>query len=155
MSRKKPSAGLKPINVLLRQLQNALRHVTEQALQETGLTSAQANALTELAYGPARSNAELARINFVAPQTMVEILMFLERKGLLVRKSQPEGGRAMLAELTQEGVRKVFAVHLAMRQVEHRLLRALPAEDISRMRQLLEDCLMGLEKDEPGTEASP
>lgn len=108
------------------------------------MTVAQANLLTELAYGPARSNAELARIHFVTPQTMVEILTSLERRGLVVRTAQPEGGRAMLAELTKEGTRKAFAVHLAMRQVEERLLSALSADDVSRLRRLLEDCLVTL-----------
>ncbi|MFZ0593850.1 MAG: MarR family transcriptional regulator [Bryobacteraceae bacterium] len=150
MSRKIGNPGLKPITVLLRQLQSAMRQSIEEALREDDLTISQANVLTELAYGPARSNAELARIHFVTPQTMVEILMSLERRGLMVRTPQPEGGRAMLAELTKEGTRKVFAVHLAMRQVEERLLSALSRENVSRLRRLLEDCLVALAKDEPG-----
>jgi DNA-binding MarR family transcriptional regulator len=91
--------------------------------------------LAELAYGPARSNADLARASFVTPQTMNEILLSLERRGLVVRTPQPEGGRAMLAELTREGGRKVLSFHLAMRRVGERLLGALSAEDVSRLRQ--------------------
>jgi DNA-binding MarR family transcriptional regulator len=120
----------------------------EEALQEDGLTTAQANVLTELAYGPARSNAELARTNFVTPQTMNEILLSLERAGLVIRTPHPEGGRAMLTQLTKEGSRKVLAVHLAMRQVEEGFLSALSAEDVSRTRQLLEKCLKALDKQE-------
>jgi DNA-binding MarR family transcriptional regulator len=145
VSRENRNSGFKPITVLMRQLQNAMRHATEQVLLEAELTPAQASALTELAYGAARSNAELARAGFVAPQTMVEILMALERRGLIVRKAQAEGGRAMLAELTKEGSKAVLAVHLAMRQVEERLLGALPAEDVSRLRHLLQKCLAVLE----------
>jgi DNA-binding MarR family transcriptional regulator len=152
VSRKKSVTGLRPISVLLRQLQNAMRQAMEEALQEAELTGAQANALTELAYGPARSNAELARAGHVTPQTMIEILMSLECKGFLVRKAQSEGGRAMLAELTGEGRRKLLSVHLAMRAVERRLLQALSAEDVSRMRQLLEQCLAGLETGSTGRE---
>jgi DNA-binding MarR family transcriptional regulator len=138
--------GLKPITVLLRQLQGAMRQTMEEVLEETGLTMAQANVLTELAYGPARSNAELARIHFVTPQTMVEILASVERQGLVNRRPQPEGGRAMLAELTGEGRSKVFAVHLAMRQVEERFLGVLSKEDAARLRRLLEECLAAVEK---------
>jgi DNA-binding MarR family transcriptional regulator len=150
VSRENRSSGFKPITVLLRQLQNAMRHTTEEVLQEAELTPAQASVLTELAHGAARSNAELARAGFVAPQTMVEILMALERRGLLVRKPQPEGGRAMLAELTKEGSKAVFAVHLAMRRVEQRLLSVLAAEDASRLRRLLQECLTALESRESG-----
>lgn len=142
MSRKK--TGFRPITVLLRQLQNAMRQEIDQALAESGLTAAQANALTELAYAPARSNAEIARLGHVTPQTMVEILLELERRGLVVRKT-PDCGRAMLAELTDAGAKKVLAVHLAMRRMEHRVLHALPAGDLARLRQLLEGCLAGLD----------
>ncbi len=149
MSRETHNPGLKPVTVLLRQFQSAMRQAMEEPLQDAGLTAAQANVLTELAYGPPRSNAELARVHFVTPQTMVEILASLERRGLISRMSQPEGGRAMLAELTKEGGGKVLAVHLAMRQVEERLLNALSKEDLAHLRRLLEDCVAVLEKHEP------
>lgn len=125
-----------------------MRQALEEALQEDGLTISQANLLAELAYSPARSNAELARASFVTPQTMNEILVSLERRGLLVRTPQPEGGRAMLTELTREGGRKVLSFHLAMRRVEERLLGALSSEDVSRLQQSLENCLKALGKQE-------
>ena len=121
----------------------------ESALEESGVTYAQANVLTELAYGPARSNADLARAQFVKPQTMVEILASLERRGLVSRKPQPEGGRAMPAELTKAGTAKVFAVHMAMRRVEGRILGSLSKEDASSLRRLLENCLAAIENREP------
>ena len=43
--------AFKPITLLLRQIQGATRRVTEEALRESKLTAAQANVLTELAYG--------------------------------------------------------------------------------------------------------
>ncbi len=58
--------------------------------------------------------------------------MQLVRGGLVVRKA-PDGGRAMLAELTDAAAKKVLAVHMAMRRVE-----------LARMRRLLGDCLAGL-----------
>jgi DNA-binding MarR family transcriptional regulator len=148
VSIKNPS-GLRPITVLLRQLQSAVRQVTDEALKEIGLTSAQANVLTELAYGPARSNAELARMNSVTAQTMVEILMSLEQKGLIVREADPNGGRAMLAQLTKEGTSKVFAVHTAMHHIEQRLLRTLSPQDVSQIRRLLDVCLLALREHQP------
>jgi DNA-binding MarR family transcriptional regulator len=83
---------------------------------------------------------------------MVEILMLLERKGLILRKAHPDGGRAMLAELTKRGGEKLLEVHLAMRSVEERLLSELPPEDIPRLRRLLEGCLAGLEKQGLGSD---
>ena len=142
--------AVKPITVLLHQIQGATRRATEDALRNSDLTAAQANVLTELAYGQPRSNAELARLHSVTPQSMVEILASLERRGLISRSAQPDRGRAMPAELTKEGHSQLLSVHLAMRQVEHRLLNSLSTADISRLRMLLEACLTGIESEYSG-----
>lgn len=139
--------AFKPIMVLLRQIQGATRRATEEALRNSDLTAAQATVLTELAYGQPRSNAELARLHSVTPQSMVEILASLERRGLISRSAKPDRGRAMPAELTKEGHSQLLSVHLAMRQVEQRLLNPLSAADISRLRKLLEACLTGIERE--------
>ena len=136
---------IKPITVLLRQLQGAAKRATEEALQGTDLTAAQASVLTELAFGQARSNAELARFHSVTPQSMVEMLISLERRGLISRSAKPEGGRAMPAELTREGHARLLSVHMAMRQVEQRLLKSLSPTGISQLRKLLEACLLAIE----------
>jgi DNA-binding MarR family transcriptional regulator len=142
--------AVKPITVLLRQIQGATRRATEEALRNSDLTAAQANVLTELAYGQPRSNAELARLHSVTPQSMVEILASLERRGLISRSARPDRGRAMPAELTKEGHSQVLSVHLAMRQVEQRLLNSLSMADIARLRKLLEVCLTGIEREYSG-----
>jgi DNA-binding MarR family transcriptional regulator len=134
--------------ILFRQLQGGMRHAMEKALDGTGLTIAQANVLSDLAYGPARSNAALARDSFVTPQTMVEILMSLERRGLVVRRARPEGGRSMPAELTAAGRKALLAIHLAMRKVEERMLQRLPSRDVARFRQMLEECVSVLNEAE-------
>jgi len=134
----------------LRQIQGATRRATEEALRDSDLTAAQANVLTELAYGQPRSNAELARLHSVTPQSMVEVLASLERRGLISRSAKPEGGRAQPAELTREGHAQLLSVHLAMRWVEQRLLKSLSAADISQLRKLLEACLTDVEKECPG-----
>ena len=126
-----------------------MRRASEEAIRDARLTLSQANVLTELAYGQARSNAELARTHSVTPQTMAEILISLERRGLISRAAKPEGGRAMPAELTKEGHASVLAVHLAMRRVEDRLLSRLSREDVSRLRRLLQDCLVTMDREHP------
>ena len=137
--------------LLLREVQAATRQALEEAMRDAGLTVSQANVLTELAYGKARSNAELARVHSVTPQTMIEILASLERRGLISRMANPDGGRALPAELTREGHSSVLTVHRAMRSVEERLLRPLSREDVSRLRSLLEACLAALERNHLGS----
>lgn len=139
-----------PIVILLRHIQGATRRATEEALRDSNLTAAQASVLTEIAYGQPRSNAELARLHSITPQSMVEILSALERRGLISRSAKPDRGRAMPAELTKEGHSQLLSVHLAMRQVEQRLLHSLSTADISRLRNLLEACLTGIEREYSG-----
>ena len=146
--------AFKPIALLLRQVQGAMRRAMEEALRDSGLTAAQANVFTELAYGRPRSNAQLARLHSVTPQSMVEILASLERRGLISRSGKPDQGRAMPAELTREGHSQLLSIHLAMRQVEQRLLHSLSAAEISQLRKLLEACLTGLEGKHPGNSSS-
>ena len=129
---------------LLKQLQGALRAATDEALAPLDLTASQAAVLSALAYGSQLSNAELARNSFVTPQSMGEILQSLEARGLIVRRPHPSGGRAMPAELTAQGAKQLLAVHLAMREIEERVLRDLEGEDRTRLRQLLERCLASL-----------
>ena len=150
MSRKIIKPAFKPITVLLHQIQGATRRATEEALRGSDLTAAQANVLTELAYGRPRSNADLARLHSVTPQSMVEILASLERRGLISRSAKSDRGRAMPAELTTEGRSQLLSVHLAMCQVEQRLLNSLSAADISHLRTLLEACLDGIDQEYPG-----
>ena len=121
----------------------------EDEMQDASLTLSQANVLTELAYGKPRSNAELARVHSVTPQTMIEILASLEHRGLVERTAKPAGGRAMPANLTAEGHASVLTVHRAMRRVEHRLLSTLSRENVAQLRRLLEDCLAALERKHP------
>jgi len=129
---------------LLKQLQGALRAATDEVLAPLDLTASQAAVLSALAYGSQLSNAELARNSFVTPQSMGEILQSLEARGLIVRRPHPSGGRAMPAELTSQGAKQLLAVHLAMREIEERVLRDLEGEDRTRLRQLLERCLASL-----------
>jgi DNA-binding MarR family transcriptional regulator len=152
VSRKIIKPAVKPITVLLRQVQSATKRATEEALRDSDLTAAQANVLTELAYGQPRSNAELARFHSVTPQSMVEMLISLEHRGLISRSAKPQGGRAMPAELTEAGHAQLLSVHLAMRRVERRLLNSLSTAEISHLRKLLEACLIGIEKEYPGTD---
>jgi DNA-binding MarR family transcriptional regulator len=152
VSRRIVKPAVEPITVLLQQVQGAAKRATEEALRDSDLTAAQANVLTELAYGQPRSNAELARFHSVTPQSMVEMLISLERRGLISRSAKPEGGRAMPAELTKEGHTRLVAVHLAMRQVEQRLLNSLSTADISQLRKLLDACLVGIKKEYPGSD---
>lgn len=134
----------KPLTFLLKQLQSALRAFVDQALEPIDLTMAEAAILAELSVAPRRSNAELARNAFVTPQSMIAILRALEKRNLIVRRADPKGGRAMPAELTEQGAKQLLQFYLAMRNVEERLLGCIPHEEMMHLRDLLERCVDSL-----------
>ena len=69
---------------MIKRAQQALRNAIDPALSDLELTTAQYAALYNLRRHPGASNAELARLSFVTPQTMVRIVSGLERAGLVV-----------------------------------------------------------------------
>ena len=138
---------MKPLTQLLKQLHNALRATIEEALAPAALTLSEASVLSDLSVVPGRSNAELARANFVTPQSMITLLKSLEMRRLVVRLPSPGGGRSMPAELTPEGAKQLMAFRLAMRQVEHLLLRGLAPKDQKRLRELLEGCVEAMQSE--------
>ena len=72
-------------------------------LGRLGLTPIQLGVLLQLDLEPDVSNAELARITFVTPQTMSELLRGLEREGLVSRDRTGGRGRRIPARLTAAG----------------------------------------------------
>lgn len=140
----KRSAPHRPAVWLIREIHGAARTAGDEALRPLGITSTQAAVLSSLDFAPGSSNAELARISHVTPQSMAELLKSLETSGLIARDRVSDGGRAMPARLTIEGAKKLSSIRMAMRGVETRLLSGLRESDRPRFRHMLEQCLESL-----------
>jgi DNA-binding MarR family transcriptional regulator len=144
MRKTKQSASPRPTIYLLKHVQSELRNSMEKALAPAGLTVSQMAVLSALSAKPGLSNADLARLTFVTPQTMVPLLSSLETSGLIVRESHPSGGRTMPAKLTTQGIAKLRGGWKAVQTVEERMLRGLSPKEQIRLRELLEHCLTAL-----------
>jgi DNA-binding MarR family transcriptional regulator len=68
------------------------------------LTLSQATTLARLDRSGAMTTADLARAEFVKPQSMGTTLADLEQEGLVQRRPHPTDGRQVLFELTAAGV---------------------------------------------------
>src|SRR5690348_2990807 len=93
----------------VKRLQQALRARMDGVLARHGLTMPQYAVLAQLADRPGISNADLARLSFVAPPTMIRIVTTLEELGLLSRVDRPAEGRARAAQLSAKGERLLAA----------------------------------------------
>jgi DNA-binding MarR family transcriptional regulator len=80
-----------------------IRREMRARLSQCELSVAEYTTLSVLAARPELSNAQLARRALVTPQSMIEILGQLERRGLVQRAVDPDHGRILRATLTAKG----------------------------------------------------
>jgi len=110
---------------LLGTVRAALRARLDATLADKKLTAPQYTALTTLEEDPGLSNADMARLCFVTPQTMVRIIENLEKAGLVGRTPHPTHGRVRQIELTARGRRVVAECHERVLAIEDRLVSRL------------------------------
>lgn len=120
----------------LRRADAALRGAMETALRVYDLTLPQYACLELLDQRPGLSGAELARGAFVTRQSMHQVLQGLQSAGLVERDASPARGRALPAQLTSHGRRRLVKARTAVVAIERRLASALPA---AGQRQFLTD----------------
>lgn len=125
--------------------QHRLRQRLDAELARFGITAPQNAVLLAVASNPRISNAELARLAFVTPQTMQGILVNLERGGLIVRSPHPEHGRVIMTELTKEGHTAVADGSKAADVVERQMLSMLSTEEAGLLCELLKRCAVALD----------
>jgi DNA-binding MarR family transcriptional regulator len=115
---------------LLRQAAAAHRRRLERALSDLDVTQPQFLVLTMLAAYPGASNADLARLAMLTPQTVNVIVANLERMGALIRTPHPVHGRILELDLTEKGKRLLKASRERAHKVEHDLAQGLaPSEE--------------------------
>jgi DNA-binding MarR family transcriptional regulator len=71
------------------------------------------------------SNAQLARRALITPQSMLEVLASLERRGLVLRRADRANARIMRAELTASGRRMLERADPVVAALEDELLAAV------------------------------
>ncbi len=91
------------LGYLLRQAGAANRLRLERGLADLGVTSPQFVVLTMLGAYPGLSNADLARLALLTPQTVSVIVGNLEKNGAIARQPHPVHGRIQNILLTDAG----------------------------------------------------
>jgi DNA-binding MarR family transcriptional regulator len=109
------------------------RHINE-AIKDRGLSVNQYTTLSVLDRRSGLSNAQLARRALVSPQSMNEVLLTLERRGLVRRRAHPEHGRILQTRLTAKGRRLLAACDAEVREVEERMVGDLSAGEQAALR---------------------
>ena len=92
---------------LLRRAATNQRLRTERAFADLGVTQGQFAVLSIIVANPEVSNADIARIEGLTPQTVSVIAANLVRRGAVIRAPHPEHGRIQQLEATPAG-RELF-----------------------------------------------
>jgi DNA-binding MarR family transcriptional regulator len=125
------------LGYLLKRSQQAFRGAMDAALKPLGITAPQYSVLSSLAIEPGISNAALARVAFVTPQTMQGIMANLERLNLVGREAAPDHGRILESRLTERGSTVLAKAHRLARAIEEEMIEDVSERDVALARRLL------------------
>jgi DNA-binding MarR family transcriptional regulator len=114
------------IDDLLRRAAATQRLAVERALAGVKITPAQYAVLRIIAEAPGLSNADIARIERLTPQTTSLIIANLERKRWVVRWAHETHGRIRQAQATEAGLRLLCECRERLRGPYRRLAAAMP-----------------------------
>ncbi|WP_296738868.1 MarR family transcriptional regulator [Mesorhizobium sp.] len=125
------------LGYLLRQAAGAYRLRVERALGEFGVTQPQFATLTMLSAYPGISNADLARLAMLTPQTVSVIVANLEKAGSLVRKPHAVHGRIQHLDLSEGGRALLKKCRERVHKLERELTGGLSATEERAVRRWL------------------
>jgi DNA-binding MarR family transcriptional regulator len=123
---------------LVKRLELAVRALMDDALRPMGLTAMQYTALSVLERRDGLSSAQLARRSFLRPQTMHEMVLALEGRGLIARERDPRNRRVLLASLTEDGRDLLKRCEPTVMAIEERMLSSLSAGQREVFRESLD-----------------
>ena len=131
------------IGYLLRQATHAHRQRVEHALADLGVTVPQFSVLTMLNAYPGISNADIARLSLLTPQTVSVIVSNLERAKDIVREPHAVHGRILQLQLTESGRRLLRSCRERAVSVERQLLGGMSKTEETIIRAWLVRAALG------------
>ncbi|WP_312015674.1 MarR family transcriptional regulator [Bradyrhizobium liaoningense] len=106
-------------------------------MAEVEVTPPQFSVMTMLAAYPGHSNADLARLALLTPQTVTVIVANLERTGAVSRHAHAVHGRIQHLELTESGHALLRKCRALVHDLEDSLTRGLAENETQTIRRWL------------------
>src|SRR4051812_9914083 len=119
-SRASRASAAPRVAYLVKWVERSLRLLLDEALEPCGVSTPEYTALSVLGQRDGLSSAQLARRVAVTPQAMNQIVIGLERRGLIRRENEAHG-RMMGTSLTAKGAELLAVCDRATLPVEERL----------------------------------
>lgn len=141
-------AGPAPrVSYLVKWVERGISLRFDAILGELGVSTPEYTALSVLARRAGLSSAQLARRTLVSAQAMNQLVIALEKRRLIVRKSDPDHGRIQRASLTPAGRKLVAECDRATAEIEALLLSGLSRAQAADFRRVLTRCVDALQPD--------
>jgi DNA-binding MarR family transcriptional regulator len=140
---------------LINEVNLAVRTRMERALKDHDLTVAQYSVMSLLTV-PAKdgregiSSAKIARARRVSPQSINELIVGLETRGLVARLGDPDNRRELLVSLTRIGLDKLKVCDLAVDKIERELYADLDAATHKQLRGALNTLIGTIRRTDEG-----
>lgn len=133
------------LSYLVGRADRVLRRAMNEVLASHSVSLNQYTTLSVLERRGGLSNAQLARRSLVSPQSMNEVLLTLEQRGLVRRRAHPDHGRILQAQVTAKGRKLLSACEAEVAALEERMVRAVSPEDRRTLRRALLECVHALD----------
>ena len=122
---------------LLGRVARGFTRIVDGGLRELGLAAGQLPVLVSLKKSKALSQAELARIAQVEQPSMAQLLVRMERDGLVERVDDPEDKRSRLISLTPLAAKRLPKAKLLMDAHVEKALADFSPEEVEQLTALL------------------
>jgi DNA-binding MarR family transcriptional regulator len=130
---------------LVGRMDRVVRRAMGAVLETQGLSVNQYATLSVLDRRSGLSNAQLARRALVSPQSMNEVLLALEQRGLVGRRAHPDHGRILQARLTAKGRDLLARCDAEVHRVEARMVSGLSEGEQAALRGALLSSIRALQ----------
>jgi DNA-binding MarR family transcriptional regulator len=136
----------KRISYLIKQVERGARALLDVALRPLEVTTPEYTALSALGHSSGLSSAQLARRSFVSAQAMNQIVVALERRGLIERHAEVRHRKILRTTLTTKGKALLRRCDDATAEAERLLLSELSRKEIAELRRVLNTCAATLSR---------
>lgn len=119
------------------QMNVRLQRDMENALSSFNMTPGQYIALSHLRSKHRYSAAELARRTGVSAQSMNELVLAIEKKGMITREADEKNLRVRRITLTQQGAEILDKIDAVVDQLEESVLSAITPAEVTKVRALM------------------
>jgi MarR family transcriptional regulator for hemolysin len=124
-------------------------------LRPFGFAMSHLPVLRALAGGRSLSQKDLAQLARVEQPTMAEMLVRMERDGVIERERNPDDGRGTLISLTRRSRARIPTAMVALLEGDHVAMDGLSDAEKTTLRQLLQRVVQNLEADGSTADETP